>query len=255
MKPLFIMKTGSTLEPIREARGDFEDWIREGTGYAANELCVRNVYEGEPAPEFSEISGVIVTGSSALVTEREPWSEQGAQWLSRAVVDEIPVLGICYGHQLLAHGCGGRVERNPLGREIGTVTVGFEGPSAEDPLFAGLPREISVQVSHVESVLELPPRARRLGSSVGDPNQVFALGEVAWGVQFHPEFDADIVRGYIDGRRTSIVEEGLDADALSKDARDTDHGTRVLRRFGEIVRERAGGGGAVGALGTRDHRL
>jgi GMP synthase (glutamine-hydrolysing) len=234
------MKTGTTLEPIREVRGDFEDWIREGTGYASDELSVRSVYRGEAPLDPSEVSGVIVTGSSALVSEREPWSEQSSRWLSRAVAEEVPVLGICYGHQLLAHGCGGRVERNPLGREIGTVTVELEGPAADDPLFEGLPRELGVQVSHVESVLELPPGARRLGSSAGDPNQVFALGEVAWGVQFHPEFDADIVRGYIAGRRASIVEEGFDADALTRDACDTNHGTRVLRRFGEIVRERAG---------------
>lgn len=238
MKPLFIMKTGTTLAPIRAARGDFEDWIGAGLGYERDALDVRNVYEGEPSPDFDEISGVVVTGSSALVSEREAWSERSAAWLAGAVERGLPVLGICYGHQLLAHACGGRVDANPLGREIGTVRVRFQPEYAADPLLAGLPEEIGVQVSHVESVLELPPHARHLGQSEGDANQAFALGDNAWGVQFHPEFDADIVRGYIDGRREAITREGLDAGALRAGARDTDHGTRLLRRFGELVRDR-----------------
>ncbi len=239
MKPLFIMKTGSTLPAIREARGDFELWIREGMGYAAAEILLRNVYQDEAPPHAEEVSGVVVTGSSALVSEREAWSERSAEWLADAVEKDVPLLGICYGHQLLAHACGGVVERNPLGREIGTVTVRIEAEYASDPLLEGLPPEIGVHVSHVESVTRLPAQARNMGASEGDPNQIFALGDAAWGVQFHPEFDADIVRGYIEGRRALIEEEGLDAGALLDATRDTDHGTRVLRRFGEIVRERA----------------
>ncbi len=240
MKPLLIMKTGTTLAHIRALRGDFETWICRGLDYDCSEVEVAGVFEGDTLPRPHSLAGVVVTGSSALVSEREDWSERAAGWLSQAVDCDVPVLGICYGHQLLAHARGGRVERNPLGREIGTVEVEFAPGFESDPLLASLPREISVQVSHVESVVELPLEARRLGASAGDPNQVFAIGGSAWGVQFHPEFDADIVRGYIQGRRERLVEEGLDPEALQSAARDTDHGTGVLRRFGGIVRERAG---------------
>jgi len=240
VKPLFIMKTGTTLPAIRAARGDFEQWITEGMGYTTEEVEVREVFEGDTPPAPEAVSGVVVTGSSALVTDREAWSESSAAWLATAVEREMPVLGICYGHQLLAHACGGLVARNPRGREIGTVRVRLEAPRSADPLLRDLPGELGVQVSHVESVIELPSGARNLGASDGDPNQVFALGPSAWGVQFHPEFDAHIVRGYIDGRRGLIEAEGLDADALRAEATDSDHGTRLLRRFGEIVRERAG---------------
>jgi GMP synthase (glutamine-hydrolysing) len=159
-----------------------------------------------------------------------------------AVVEaEVPVLGICYGHQLLAHGLGGRVERNPLGREIGTVEVRLGDRAREDDLLGSLPQDISVQVSHVESVVKLPPDATHHGVSSRDLNQAFAYGTCAWGVQFHPEFDADIVRGYIQGRRALLLAEGLDPEALLDAASDTSHGTDMLRRFGEIVRERASG--------------
>lgn len=236
MKPLLILKTGQTLSEIAARRGDFEQWILEGLGFEPEEITVSSVYRDETLPDPASLSGVVVTGSSALVTEREGWSERSAEWLSEVVHAGFPVLGICYGHQLLAHALGGRVARNPLGREIGTVTVRLSGNLNGDALFSGLPEELVVQVSHVESVVELPTGARRFGASEGDPNQVFSLGENAWGIQFHPEFDADIVRGYIEGRRNVIAEEGLDPDQLHAEAKDSPHGTRVLRRFGSIVR-------------------
>jgi GMP synthase (glutamine-hydrolysing) len=59
-------------------------------------------------------------------------------------------------------------------------------------------------------------------------------------VQFHPEFDADIVARYIEVRREILQQEGLDADALQRDCSDSPHGDAILRRFGELVREWAG---------------
>ncbi|MBW1886103.1 MAG: hypothetical protein JRJ58_21440, partial [Deltaproteobacteria bacterium] len=91
----------------------------------------------------------------------------------------------------------------------------------------------------VESVVVLPKGARHWGASAKDPHQVFAYGPCAWGVQFHPEFDAEIVRGYIKGRSSLLREEGLDPRALIEGACDTEHGTQLLRRFGEIVRDRS----------------
>lgn len=241
MKPLLILKTGTTLPEIADALGDFEDWIASGLdfAFASKELQLASVYEGDSLPDPDTVSGIVVTGSSALVTEREDWSERSAGWLAGAVERAIPILGICYGHQLLAHALGGRVERNPLGREIGTVEVRLRPGFEQDALLGGLPGQISVQVSHLESVVVLPEGARHWGASSKDLNQVFAYGPCAWGVQFHPEFDAEIVRGYIKGRRSLLREEGLDPRALSEGARDTEHGTQVLRRFGEIVRDRS----------------
>lgn len=239
MKPLLIMKTGETLPEIAEVHGDFENWIESGLGYAPEEISVVAVYNDEALPEAGAISGLVITGSPALVTDCEDWSERSAAWLPEVVDRGVPVLGICYGHQLLAHALGGRVARNPLGREIGTVEVRFDEGFAEDSLLGGLPQQISVQVSHLESVVALPAKAMHLGASSGDPNQAFVIGSNTWGVQFHPEFNAEIVRGYVRARRELLLEEGLDPDAISLEAMDSDHGTRVLRRFGEIVREGA----------------
>jgi GMP synthase (glutamine-hydrolysing) len=68
-----------------------------------------------------------------------------------------------------------------------------------------------------------------------DPNAAFRLGDRAWGIQFHPEFDADIMRGYIRGRSGLIAEEGGDPVALEAACRDSAHGRALLARFGELV--------------------
>jgi GMP synthase (glutamine-hydrolysing) len=186
-------------------------------------------------PDPTSVAGIVVTGSSAMVTDREPWSERTAEWLATAVRLEAPVLGICYGHQLLAHALGGTVEDNPRGRQIGTIDVTLVPEAGEDPLFSGFESVLHVPVSHRQVVTRLPAGARRLASTPHDPNHAFSFGPRAWGVQFHPEFDAEIVRGYIDARREALRAEKLDADALLAAATDSDHGTLLLRRFASLL--------------------
>ncbi len=91
-------------------------------------------------------------------------------------------------------------------------------------------------MTHVESVLELPPGARRLAENDCDPNQAFAMGERAWGVQFHPEFDADVIRGYLEERADELRSEGLDPEALARDVTEAPAGPLLLRRFADLLR-------------------
>ncbi len=233
-RPL-IVKTGSTLPALRERRGDYEDWIAEGMGLARDAVDVVSVHEGEPLPDPASVSGVVVTGSSAMVSDREEWSEHAAAWLANAVGGRTPLLGICYGHQLLAHALGGRVGPNPRGREIGTVTVELREAAGSDALLGDLPGEIVVQVTHVESVLELPSGARLLAGSAADPHHAFSIGDNSWGVQFHPEFDADVIRAYLDARREIIRSEGIDPEPLRRAVRDSPHGPALLRRFAAFL--------------------
>jgi len=233
--PLLILKTGSTLPEIRSRRGDFEDWIRAGLGMPAERLRVVAVHEGEELPAPARTSGVVVTGSPAMVSEREPWSEKAAAWLRDAAQVDTPVLGICYGHQLLAHALGGHVAPNPRGREIGTTEVHLTPGSRMDPLLSDFPATLRVHTTHLESVLELPEGARRLAANEADPNHAFAWGNRTWGVQFHPEFDADVMRGYLRGRRDALLAEGLSPEGLEQAVTESPDGANVLRRFAEIA--------------------
>ena len=229
-----VLKAGTTLAGLRERRGDYEDWIVAGLGVPRQRVRVVAVYAGEPLPAPDAPTAVVVTGSAAMVSEREPWSEKAAAWLRDAAHAGTPLLGICYGHQLLGHALGGRVGPNPRGREMGTLRVDLRAEAQDDPLLGGFESPLAVQATHVESVLELPPGARPLASSPADPHHAFAWGERAWGLQFHPEFDADVMRAYLEARREILREEGIDPEPLERGVSESPHGPRLLRRFARL---------------------
>jgi len=234
VKKLLIVQVGDPVPQVKKKRGPFSDWIIKGMGLTDVQVEVCDPRNGAPLPAPNAYRGVIVTGSSALVTDREEWSERTSEWLIEVVNCEVPYLGICYGHQLLAHGLGGEVGRNPNGREIGSIEVMLTSQARNDPLFESLPSPLRVQATHVESVLKLPEGARILGYSDRDPHQAFIIGKNAWAVQFHPEFDADIVRGYVDARSGIISEEGLSPDAIKTAVKESDHGKQLLLKFAAL---------------------
>ena len=235
MRELIILKTGSTLPTLLARRGDFTDWIVAGLEADRAAVRVIDTQDGDALPAYDEVAGVVITGSHDMVTERQPWSERAAAWLPGLVERGIPTLGICYGHQLLAHALGGEAGDNPNGREFGTITVELEAAAADDPLLGGLPARLPAQVCHTQSALRLPPGARRLAKGDREANQAFVVGKSAWGVQFHPEFDAEIVTTYIEHYADRLRAEGQDPDALIAGCHDTPASTTILRRFGQIV--------------------
>lgn len=225
MAKMTIIKTGGTIPSLRARRGDFEDWILAGMGLGAGQAEVVDVAAGHQLPDPGSAGGIVVTGSHDMVTDRRDWSERTASWLADAVSAGAPILGICYGHQLLAHALGGAVGYNPRGREMGTTEISLLEQASQDALLSGLPQTIRVLVSHSQSVLNLPPGAVHLAANEWDRHQAFRVGSCAWGVQFHPEFDAEIMRAYAN-------DEPLPAGSTITD---TPFGGEILRRFASIA--------------------
>jgi len=234
MKPLLIIRLGEPPPNVREARGDFEAWIEAAMQHVISRFEVVNVPAGEALPVPEDLAGVVITGSASMVSERADWSEETAEWLAEAMRFDLPMLGICYGHQLIAHALGGEVGPNPNGREIGTVSLRLQAKG--DALLGELSSETLVQTSHSEAVLRLPQEAVGLGETDLDPNHVYRIGDRIWGVQFHPEFDQAIMRGYIEARREALVEEGLEPALLLDQCADSESAAALLARFGGLVR-------------------
>jgi len=234
-KPLLIARTGSTFSAIREKRGDFDDWFLERfrqLGVAA-EVWVAN--GADRLPNADDYQAVVVTGSPAMVTDREPWSEALAHWLRDAAEAGLPMLGVCYGHQLLAHAFGGEVGYHPKGREIGTHEVQLQDAASDDSLFGGMPSRFVAHLTHAQSVLRLPEQAVLLASNAYEPHQAFRIGERAWGVQFHPEFDAEIMASYLAHFRNQLEQEGTDPEVLLNAVREAPEATSLLARFAQFA--------------------
>jgi GMP synthase (glutamine-hydrolysing) len=186
-------------------------------------------------PQPGDVAGVIITGSHSMVTDHESWSERAAAWLRRVVERQTPMLGICYGHQLLAYALGGEVGNNPHGHETGTVNVYLNEAGCADRLLGGLANPLRMQVSHQQTVLRLPSGAKCLAWSDRDAHQAFLVGDNAWGVQFHPEFNADAVRAYAQDEQEILRAEGQDPAWISAQVEETIYGTQILRRFAQIA--------------------
>ena len=231
MRPLAILIAGEPVPAAFAARGSFGRMIKEAVGDAwTGPWC--EVDGRAELPDFERFSGMIISGSAANVPTREPWIVEIERYLARAVGSGLPTFGICFGHQLLGQALGGLVDKNPRGREIGSVVLQV---LAEDPLLAASPSEFCVNMTHVDSVLTLPPGARVLARTARDDHAIVYFGERAWGVQFHPEMDAEIVAHYLAARSGAMRSEGLDAQAALRDARDTPESRALLRRF--VARE------------------
>lgn len=234
--PILILKTGSTHSHIRERLGDFEDWIAAGLRDGGAQVVVHDATAGNaPPPAHDQIAGVVITGSHAMVSEREPWSEALVPWLQAAVRQQTPVLGICYGHQLLAHALGGDVGHHPEGVEIGTVTVELHNAAAGDALLGELPDTFPAQAVHWQSVRRLPPGAVLLAGSAHEAHHAYRVGDRAWGVQFHPEFSDMALRAYLDGLGDLLANEGLNATAIAERLQPTPDAASVLPRFARLA--------------------
>lgn len=230
--PLLVLRTGDAVPEVSARRGEFLKWIADHIGGAWDgEFHEVDARKDAPLPEPTRGSAIIVTGSSHSVTERAPWMLRTEQFLRDAVGHEQPVLGICFGHQLLAQALGGNVEKNPRGREIGTVRVKLLDGAKGDPLFSGMSEHIEVNATHVDTVTRLPKDAVLLATTELEPHAAFRVGQWAYGVQFHPEIDGDVMRGYVRAREPLIRAEGLPFEAIHDRIHDAPHGPALLKNF------------------------
>lgn len=186
---------------------------------------------GDLPPDHDDHDAVVVTGSRSSVYWDEKWIDPLIDSVRDAATSDVPVLGICYGHQVLATALGGTVEdmgEYELGyREVRQVTT--------DPLFTDVPNPFTVFETHSDVVTRLPDGATLLAENdVGI--QSFRKG-MAWGVQFHPEYDLETARAVTKDKdlpadRIESVLAGVTPAAADRAA----HAKAIFDNFAEAVR-------------------
>jgi GMP synthase (glutamine-hydrolysing) len=226
-----LLRTGSAADALQPHRGDYEAWFARTAGLPEDRFTVIDGTQPDTVfPDPGNIDGLIITGSSAHVHDHEAWSVRCGAW-SRAVLEAgVPVLGVCYGHQLLADALGGDVGPNPNGREMGMCEVQI---SQADPLFEHLGDRFYAALTHLDAVNTPPSGARVLAHNALTEVQAMALGSNGRTVQFHPEYEAQDLAYYINLRRHLIDGErgpGT-ADAWLAGLHDNHTGQHIMRNF------------------------
>jgi GMP synthase (glutamine-hydrolysing) len=231
--PLLIAVAGKPIPAVQSAHGPFSQHVRETVGRAWAGPWLTLDLRRESLPPADRVAAVIVTGSHDSVTALASWMELTATWLREAVVVGKPVLGLCFGHQLLGHALGGEVRRLASGPESGTTrldllgTDELIGPALGDPQ--------NVNMMHEDSVVHLPPGAVVLARTALEPHAAVRFGPRAWGLQFHPEFDGSIVRSYLVAMRDQLrLTEAALEQRLAQVA-DTPWSAGLLRRFAALA--------------------
>ncbi|MFT4977349.1 MAG: GMP synthase (glutamine-hydrolyzing) [Myxococcota bacterium] len=153
-----------------------------------------------PPLDPTAFRGVVITGSAAGVNDRRPWVQRTVAFTRRALQRQVPVLGVCFGHQVLAEAVAGpgAIRRAPL-PEVGWFRI-HRRPT---PILDGFPSHFRTFLSHFDEVRpEVRPHLDVLASSERCPIQAFSVpGRPAWGVQFHAEMGSvetrEIVRRHV----------------------------------------------------------
>jgi GMP synthase-like glutamine amidotransferase len=185
-----------------------------------------------------ECDAWLCTGSRASVYDEDPWIEAVAAVIRRVQEAAVPLVGVCFGHQLIAHALGGRTERANVGWGAGALPVHIVVPRPwMDPPLASM----TLLHSHQDQVTVLPPGGQVLASAAHCPVAMLSVGDTIIGIQAHPEFGPDYLRALIEDRVDRLTPAGT-AAALETLRSPTDEAA-VARWITGFLRSRAAGQG------------
>ncbi len=240
MKPILIIQAGdlSLESPLyyEKKGGYYEIFTRTGC-LDGLPVEIVNISGGEQLPSYTKISAAIITGSAALINQKLKWSETCAEWIRKTLPTGLPILGICYGHQLIAHALGGTIGKNRYGPEYGSTKIKLLPEAIHDPLFNGAPILFYIQSAHFETVAKLPVGATLLAQNESGGTEAVRYTNTCWGIQFHPEFNSEDMRLFITDPDEGLHALGINIDRLVEQLRPTPFGPILLNKFTQLVAE------------------
>lgn len=222
-----ILQTGRTPLEMRDKHGDYDDLFRRFLGGRGFEFDTYPVLDGIFPESVHAAQGWLITGSKFGAYESHEWIAPLEEFLRDAFANGVPIIGICFGHQILAQALGGKVEKYSEGWSVGAVAYAVEG--REDPA--------TIIAWHQDQVVQLPPKAKIVGSSDFCKAAMLAYGDTALTIQPHPEFTAEFAQDLLEARRSVLpaniatrAENSLDADLMSGSIADTFEAFFKLKR-------------------------
>ncbi len=231
MPDFLLIQAGNPPQAVRDRFGTFADMFRPLLGSLGGGMQVVRAYADESLPPPASVAGALITGSPGNLTDDAPWMRAAADWVCAAMDCDLPLLGVCFGHQLMAQALGGRVDFHPAGREVGTRRIELLAAAQDDAWLADMPATFNAQLLHEQSVMEPPPGAKVLGRNGHDAYQILRYTARAASMQFHPEFTLPIMQAYLDVMGERLSAEGLDVPALRQGLNHTPEATACVLAF------------------------
>lgn len=199
-----ILQTGLAPEALAPEMGDYPDMfarLLDGHGFT---FRTWKVVEGEFPASVTEADGWLITGSRHGVYEDHPWIPPLEQFIRDAFAARVPVVGICFGHQIVAQAMGGKVERHAGGWAVGATEYDFGG------------EVLRLNAWHRDQVVTAPAGARVIASNDFCANAALIYDDRALTVQAHPEFRPEFVDGLMKTRGKGVVPDAVMAEAAAK---------------------------------------
>ncbi|MEW6443166.1 MAG: type 1 glutamine amidotransferase [bacterium] len=229
-----IFQAGRANPATRRRKGDYGRMMIDLLSGDGETWHVHDVEHGRFPDDLAEYDGFVITGSRHSVGDPLPWIRRLMDCVRRIRDRGQPLIGICFGHQLVAEALGGRVARNALGWEIGVRAVRLTDQAKALPELRAAPDPVRILEFHQDAVTRLPPDAVPLGRGEKTAYEMFSVGPFILCLQGHPEFDSQVVREGIEALcaagRLDAKQAGASLDTLAQ-AEDRDFLRGLLRGF------------------------
>jgi GMP synthase (glutamine-hydrolysing) len=199
-----ILQTGLAPDTLAPRMGDYPDMfarLLDGQGFT---FTTWRVVEGEFPPSPTACDGWLITGSRHGVYEEHAWIPPLEAFIRATFAARVPLVGICFGHQIVAQAMGGRVERHAAGWAVGPTAYDFGGET------------ITLNAWHRDQVTVPPPGATTIAANDFCAHAALLYDDRALTVQAHPEFRPEFVDGLLRTRGKGVVPDALMAEATAR---------------------------------------
>jgi len=199
-----ILQCGQSPEALRQDLGDYPDMFQRLLDGRDFSFKTWHVEEMQFPSDIHDADGWLLTGSRHGAYEDHAFIPPLENFIRRAYQADVPMVGICFGHQIIAQALGGRVTKYPDGWAVGPQEYDFVGQT------------IRLNAWHQDQVVSVPPDARVVGRNDFCENAALIYGDRAFTVQAHPEFTDPFIKGLMDVRGKGFVPDDLLEQAESR---------------------------------------